>query len=241
MKRFGVLAFLLTGGLLALSNQPASATTPTDTTNTDARASLASKLAPRYSGRIGDVAKLADAGLDESVILTYINTSPGPFQPTADDVVRLREAGISTPVINALLKRSQVLRSQTQQETAAATSTDTQNATPAGTAPVINYNVSQTQSPPASTVVYVQNYPEAQTWPVMYSTASGLCQPYYYYHYPCGSYASYTPYYFAGDRHAGFNVRVPINRECFGASRSPDGNVVYIGSRYARPEDGGWY
>src|SRR5262245_55660653 len=55
--------------------------------------------APRYSGRINDVVALAQSGVDQSVVLSYIKTSPGPFQPSADEIIKLRDMGMSSDVI----------------------------------------------------------------------------------------------------------------------------------------------
>ena len=70
------IVLLLTGGLLAAANSLALADNSTTAeTNAVIQPSLAEKLAPPYSGRIGDVVKLENSGVDESVLLTYIRIS----------------------------------------------------------------------------------------------------------------------------------------------------------------------
>src|SRR5579864_6324890 len=66
--------------------------------------------APAYSGGIDDVVKLAHSGVDESVVLSYVKNSPGPFNPSADEIIKLRDNGISPVVISSMLERGAELR-----------------------------------------------------------------------------------------------------------------------------------
>src|SRR5882724_4191145 len=70
--------------------------------------------APQYSGRIDEVVALNQSGVDQSVVMSFINTSPGPFQPNADEIIRLRDAGVSAQVITAMMQRGATLREQSQ-------------------------------------------------------------------------------------------------------------------------------
>src|SRR5262245_54885895 len=69
----------------------------------------AANAAPLSAG-LDDIVKLAKAGLNESVILSFIKCSEVPYQPTAEEVVRLHESGVSATVIAAVLHRSEELR-----------------------------------------------------------------------------------------------------------------------------------
>lgn len=53
---------------------------------------------------------MARAGVDESVLLTYVNTSATPFGITAEDVVALSSEGVPQSVIAAALRRDAELR-----------------------------------------------------------------------------------------------------------------------------------
>jgi len=53
--------------------------------------------------QISEVARLARAGVNENVILTYIDKSPG-FSLTVNDVVTLHDQGVSLTVITAMLQ-----------------------------------------------------------------------------------------------------------------------------------------
>lgn len=99
---------------------------------------LPAGAAPAFSGAIDGVVTLAKSGVDESVVISYIKNSPGPFQPSAEEIIKLRDEGISTHEINAMLERGSELREQ-----AAATAVAQPYAQQASQAPVI------TEQPPA--------------------------------------------------------------------------------------------
>src|SRR5256885_963368 len=62
-----------------------------------------SPLAPQ----LNEVARMSEAGVNENVILTYIDRSPG-VAVTANDVVALHDRGVSLTVITAMLQRPPV-------------------------------------------------------------------------------------------------------------------------------------
>jgi hypothetical protein len=57
------------------------------------------------SPAVQDIVKMAQAGVDESVMLTYVRTSPTPFGISADDVLSLKMAGVPQSVITEILRR----------------------------------------------------------------------------------------------------------------------------------------
>src|SRR6266436_9151558 len=50
-----------------------------------------------------EVVRLAQSGVTEDVVLAYIQNSQSTFNLAADDVVYLRDVGLSSPVITAML------------------------------------------------------------------------------------------------------------------------------------------
>ena len=62
-----------------------------------------SPLAPQ----LAEVTRMAQAGVNENVVLTYIEKSPG-FTLTANDVVTLHDHGVSLTVITAMLQHPPV-------------------------------------------------------------------------------------------------------------------------------------
>ena len=67
-----------------------------------------------------EVERLAQAGVDEGVVQTYINSSAGTFNLTADQVIYLKNLGLSPQVINTMIDHDQELISGVRPLTAAA-------------------------------------------------------------------------------------------------------------------------
>jgi hypothetical protein len=59
-----------------------------------------------------EVVKLAGAGTSEEVVLAYVQTMQTPFNLSADDLLYLKNVGVSAPVITAMLNRDAALRAQ---------------------------------------------------------------------------------------------------------------------------------
>ena len=80
-----------------------------------------------------EVVRLAQSGVTEDVVLAYIQNSQATFNLAADDVVYLRDVGLSSPVITAMLNHDNTLRSQQPQYPPPSTPVPTE---PPSTAPV---------------------------------------------------------------------------------------------------------
>jgi hypothetical protein len=61
-----------------------------------------------------EVIRLSEAGSTEEVVLGYVNRSTAAFNLSADDILYLKDIGISSPVITAMLNRDHDLQSQGQ-------------------------------------------------------------------------------------------------------------------------------
>lgn len=66
---------------------------------------------PRLSLWALDVQRLAQAQVDEVVILAFVTNSTGIFNLSADQVIRFKDLGVSPQVINAMLQHDQQLLS----------------------------------------------------------------------------------------------------------------------------------
>jgi hypothetical protein len=64
-----------------------------------------------------EVVKLAGSGSSEDVLLAYVQNSTSMFDLSADQILYLRDLGLSTPVVTAMLNRDSALRSQPQAPT----------------------------------------------------------------------------------------------------------------------------
>jgi hypothetical protein len=58
-----------------------------------------------------EVQRLTQAGLDESVILAYITNSPGTFDLSPDNIIHLKNLGLSSTAISAMILHDQDLAS----------------------------------------------------------------------------------------------------------------------------------
>lgn len=62
-----------------------------------------------------EIVKLAQAGVGESVMLSYIANSPMSYRPTSDEIVYLTDLGVSENVITALMQGGNSLQDQAKQ------------------------------------------------------------------------------------------------------------------------------
>jgi hypothetical protein len=105
---------------------------PSPRTDAAAAPSPATPAAPDHSGAnptagivskspwFYEIERLAKAGVDEGVVQTYINSTAGTFNLTADQVIYLKDLGLSPQVINTMIDHDQDLISGTRPLTAAA-------------------------------------------------------------------------------------------------------------------------
>ena len=77
-----------------------------------------------------EVVRLAGSGVGDDVVLAYIQNSQATFNLSADDVLYLKDIGLTPQVTSAMLSHDSTLRGQPQQYAPAATAP----AAPPGTA-----------------------------------------------------------------------------------------------------------
>jgi hypothetical protein len=70
--------------------------------------------APSSNPQIGEVVKLVQAGVGDSIVMAYVTNSSSPFKLSSDDIVYLNDLGVSQSVINAMLQRDQYFNSAAQ-------------------------------------------------------------------------------------------------------------------------------
>ncbi len=133
---------------------------------------------PKYSAGVADIVKLVDAKVDTGVIETYIRNSPTAYNPSATEIIALKNHGVGPEILTAMLQRGGELRAQAMA------------AVPAGGAPSV------VQAAP----VAVNSYAPA------YDYSALAAYPDYTYAYPAASYAypSYS-YGYPGYCYGGYN------------------------------------
>lgn len=149
------------------------------------RAARSSQLAPALE----EIVKLTKGGVSESVTLAYIQASPVAYSLDAQDILRLREQGVSPSVVTAMMQHGDELRRAAaeagkQAQTAAAAPTS-QLPAPVAVAPA-PATTALTPSVPASSVsVTYIGFPDYNYYRGYYGYGGG---------YP--GYYAYTPRYY---------------------------------------------
>src|ERR1700747_3209088 len=65
---------------------------------------------PALSPGVADVLKMADAKVDPDTIKAFIRSSPVPYNPSASEIIALKERGLSSDILTAMLERGGELR-----------------------------------------------------------------------------------------------------------------------------------
>jgi hypothetical protein len=86
-----------------------------------------SAAASHLSSPSTEIVKLAQAGLDESVMLTYVTNSPHVFNLSSDDIVYLNDIGVPSSVVTAMIVHDQSVNGVAPGATVAATPPDYTN------------------------------------------------------------------------------------------------------------------
>lgn len=76
-------------------------------------AAPSASVAVRFSPGVDAVVKMLDAGVNQGVIKTYIESAPVLYQPTADEIIALHQRGVPSDLVAAMLRRGGELRAQT--------------------------------------------------------------------------------------------------------------------------------
>src|ERR1051325_724956 len=63
---------------------------------------------------VAEVVRLAESGVSQDVILAYIQNSNNQFNLSADQILYLKDVGLSSEMVTAMLNRDSVLRNQPQ-------------------------------------------------------------------------------------------------------------------------------
>jgi hypothetical protein len=124
-------------------------------------------VAPQLAYGASEVLRLQQAAVGDSTIIAYVKNSPNSYALNADQIIYLRQKGVSDAVVSAMLNQP-----KTGVTTAASSSvTSSSSATTA-------YNGQVSTATVAPTVTYVQTVPATT-----YYYAQPYYQPYYYYNY----------------------------------------------------------
>ena len=136
-----------------------------------------------------DLKKLAKAGISEDVILAYIKANGYQGKPTSDDLVELKEAGLTDRLLTGLLSPAEI--------PAPAPAAPSEPAAPSTTVYVQPTTVSAYPTGYLS-VGATYTYPSSYCYPTYRRYYTGTWhRPYYY------SYSSYRPTYYRSSSYCG--------------------------------------
>ncbi len=103
-------------GLLAAASLPLNFTKaqdPAPSTSNNALQTARSGVVPtNVPPGVAEVIRLAESGVGDDVVVAYIQNSQVTFNLSADDVLYLRDIGLSSPAITAMLNHDRTLRNQ---------------------------------------------------------------------------------------------------------------------------------
>jgi hypothetical protein len=98
------------------SNAQTQPAPPAPTTAADASAVPPASITPPPSilpnSPLAEVIKLVQAGVDESVILSYVTNSASTFNLDSDKIIYLSDLGVPNEVVSAMMQHDQVLQQQ---------------------------------------------------------------------------------------------------------------------------------
>jgi hypothetical protein len=138
--------------------------------------------AARYSPGVADIVKLVDAKVDAEVIKTYVRNSPTAYNPSATEIIALKDRGVGPEILTAMLQRGAEARAQSMRAAQAASGTVAPQtypgaANPYAPAPAYDYTTqpvypNYAYSYPADSYAYpgysYGNYDYGYSWPLFW-------------------------------------------------------------------------
>ena len=97
----------------AADADPADPTAEDDVVDAPAQPMTTDKPLPpgvKPSAPVAEVLKLADSGVDESVMLAYVTNSTSTFDLGAEEIIYLNDIGVPSAVVTAMIQRDQELK-----------------------------------------------------------------------------------------------------------------------------------
>ena len=137
---------------------------------------------------VADVVKLSRSQVSEDVIMSYVLNSGIAYSLGSDDIVRLRNDGVSDRVVNAMLGQHNKAVQAAQLAAAAPAPVSSDNVAP----PAVSETQSVPDSDTAPAVEAPLTPPASSTYVIPYPPATAPYYGYPSYYYP------YYPYYYGG-------------------------------------------
>jgi hypothetical protein len=208
LKGHQIKAWLMAGTLVLcapVASRAINAVTPATGAVDQGVAAPQTAPAARCSPGVADIVKMVDAKVDAEVIKTYIKNSPTAYNPSANEIIALKDRGVGPEILTAMLQRGAEVRVQSMQAAQAAASASAPQTYPSGVNPnaaVPGYDYGTQPAYPNYAYSYPANsyvYPsDAYAYPAY---GYGYSWPYF----NCGwGYGGYTYPYYCGGLGLGF-------------------------------------
>jgi hypothetical protein len=110
----GFVLGMLIGLFVSLSAR-GQETPPVSTTPESKQTEQVKPSTVKLSTGVGEILKMSKAGVSQGVIKTYIENSTIAYTLNADDIIALKEHGVSDELTTAMVKRGSTLRTQMDQ------------------------------------------------------------------------------------------------------------------------------
>ena len=191
--------------------------------------------AARFSAGSVDILKMVDAKVDPEVIKTFINNSPTAYNPSATEIIALKDHGVGSEILTAMLQHGAEVRAQAMRAAQAAGNPAVPQA---GQGAVNPYAPAYDYSAQPAYPAYPYTYP-----------ANSYVSPSYGYDYPVSSYGGYDcgyswpwfwpSFYFGGCSYGGYcgypwscGYRYPYGYRGYGYGYNHGGRGYYGGHGY---------
>jgi hypothetical protein len=132
--------------------------------------------APYLSGGASEILRLTQAKVGDDTVIAYIKNSGNGYALNADQIIYLRQQGVSDAVINVMLIQPKTsVAASTSASTVTTSSSGSTIATPSGSTATVAPTVTYVQSVPATTCYYQPYYYPSYAWypPVVFSFGWG--------------------------------------------------------------------
>src|ERR1039458_8096993 len=138
LKGHQIKAWLMAGTLVLcapVASRAINAVTPATGAVDQGVAAPQTAPAARCSPGVADIVKMVDAKVDAEVIKTYIKNSPTAYNPSANEIIALKDRGVGPEILTAMLQRGAEMRVQSMQAAQAAASAAAPQTYPNGVTP----------------------------------------------------------------------------------------------------------
>ena len=112
VKGHQIKAWLMAGAVLLCAPDASRAINSVAPDTGAVNQGAAAPLAVRFSPGVADIVKLVEAKVDPEVIKTYVTSSPTAYNPSATEIIALKDHGVAPEILTAMLQRGAEVRAQ---------------------------------------------------------------------------------------------------------------------------------